>query len=104
MPKVFHDNDEGFLGWRNANPTGFVVSCAVEPRTAYVILHQTKCEVLAGDPPRGEHWTSPQKKVCGDSVTELEDWSRSAVGTSPQRCGSCLWPSRARKWSVDLAS
>ena len=62
MPKVFHDNDEGFLGWRNANPTGFVVSCAIEPRTAYVILHQTKCEVLSGDPPRGEHWTSPAEK------------------------------------------
>lgn len=104
MPKVFHNDDEGYLGWLGAHPTGFVVSCAVEPRTAYVILHQTKCEALSGDPQRGERWTSPQKKVCGESLAELEEWSRSTVGAPPQRCGSCLWPSRARRWRVDLAS
>lgn len=104
MPKVFHDDDEGYLRWLDSNPTGFVVSCAVQPRTGFVVLHQTKCEAVSGEPPHGEHWTSPRKKVCGETVTELENWSRNAVGARPQLCGSCLWPSRARKWSVDFAS
>ena len=39
----FVDDDEGYLGWIAANPTGFVLNLRSGPSHNYMVLHRATC-------------------------------------------------------------
>ena len=89
MVSHFVDDDNGYLTWLAAHPTGYVVNCERDPKANYVVLHRADCSSINGTPTRGRLWTHTYRKVCAGSVEELDGWARAAVGTVPSRCGRC---------------
>ena len=53
----FERDDEGYLAWLAANPTGFVVNCAPNPSTDYLVLHRASCMHISVLGTNMEHWT-----------------------------------------------
>jgi hypothetical protein len=91
MIRHFVDDDRGYLAWLDAHPTGFVVNLRQGPKPNYVILHRADCSTINGTRSTGGVWTEGDyRKVCGDSVAELDGWAKDALGTTPSGCGRCL--------------
>lgn len=80
MVEKFIDNDDGYLNWIKANPTGYVVNCDRYPRAAYLVLHRATCRSISGKPTFGERWTTAYIKVCSLDRHELESWARREIG------------------------
>lgn len=89
MLKEFKDNDGGYLHWINTNPTGFVVNCERNPRSAYHRLHLAICYTITGHPANGELWTRDYIKICSLSREELEEWVMKKIETELKPCGIC---------------
>jgi hypothetical protein len=88
--ELFRDNDEGYLAWLAAHPTGFVLNLARTPRPNYLILHRASCRTISGRPTRGGPWTGPYIKVCADDDLQIAAWTGHRVGATPTRCRVCL--------------
>jgi hypothetical protein len=85
----FLDDDAGYLAWLRDHPTGFVINAARTPRPDYLVMHRAECRHINGRT-GVEHWTDSQyRKVCAESVGELERWARVDVPGEPSRCGHC---------------
>ncbi len=87
--QTFVDDDEGYLAWLVANPSGFVVNTPRQPVSSYVFLHRSTCHTISGSPARGAHWTIDYIKLCG-SRSDLERWALDEVGGPTHPCGTCL--------------
>jgi len=86
---VFVDDDDGYLRWIDANPSGFVLNCARSPRLDYLMLHRATCSSVRGTPPRGSRWTVDFIKVCARNKELVENWTQQAVQRDPSPCGRC---------------
>jgi hypothetical protein len=90
VPADFMNDDDGYLAWLAAHPTGYVINCAKDPKPDYVILHRADCSSITGTPSNGGRWThGGYRKVCAGSKAKLDAWAWDAVGTAPSRCGMC---------------
>jgi hypothetical protein len=89
MVKHFVDDDTEYLIWLTGHPTGYVLNCERDPKPNYLVLHLANCTTISGTPSHGVYWTRDLRKVCADSVVELDRWARDTVGTVPSRCGMC---------------
>jgi hypothetical protein len=78
---VFRGNDDGYLEWLAAHPTGYVVNAERNPRPSYLKLHRATCRYISGPPRTAGAWTERQYiKVCATDVVALERWASEAVG------------------------
>ena len=89
MPHTFVDDDQGYLGWLERHPSGFVVNTYRTPDARYVVLHRATCGKITGTPARGNRWTADYAKVCSERRDDLEDWTRHTLGGELHLCGSC---------------
>ena len=87
---LFEDDDWGYVNWLRQKPDGYVVECNSNLIPTNVTVHRATCPSISEKRDPGESWTVPDKKVCGDRLSELDGWAMGAVGTQPDRCGQCL--------------
>jgi hypothetical protein len=91
MTVTFVDDDRGFVRWRDAHRSGFVLSHEHKPRPNFLKVHRTTCPTLQGDAPaRGNDWTRVLPKTCSDGIEELRQWARVASGGALDECPMCL--------------
>ena len=90
----FLDDDDGYLGWLDAHPDGYVVNSDRVPRATYIVLHRAECRTinpaLAGGAEKT--WTIAYRKTCADDVAHLTGWVTAAVGDGAKACGLCRPP------------
>jgi len=86
MTTEFIDRDDLYLAWLAKHPKGFVLNCYRKPTPSYLVLHRAACGSINGTPSRGQSWTRDYRKVCADTVPELEKWA-SPYGV-PWWCGA----------------
>jgi hypothetical protein len=66
----FRDDDQGYLAWTAANPSGYVINIQRSLNTADARMHRADCHTINGRPARGRTWTGPYIKVCSASARE----------------------------------
>ena len=86
----FDHDDEGYLAWLTANPTGFVINCSPTPSTDYLVLHRASCMHISVPSDAMEHWTYQYIKVCSPRNGPLLRWCEDEVGGRPSRCSTCV--------------
>jgi Zn ribbon nucleic-acid-binding protein len=86
----FADDDDGYLRWVRRHPHGYVLNCERAPRADYLVLHQTACATISGNPARGDAWTKDYMKACGTDRQTLVRWAESRTGAEPALCGICF--------------
>ncbi len=93
MAVVFRGDDTGFIAWMGAHPDGFVLNVQRGLNPSDARVHAASCRHLAralGDfASHGRRLTHAYIKVCSQSLDDLDEWSRSHVGTDVTRC-PCL--------------
>ena len=85
----FERDDEGYLAWLAANPSGFVINCAPNPSTDYLVLHRASCMHISVSGTNMEHWTHEYIKVCAPRNGALLRWGEEEVGGRPTKCQTC---------------
>ena len=70
------NDEDGSIAWLAEHPDGFVLNCYRNPTPSYLVMHRATCWSINGTPSRGRSWTNDPKKVCADTVAELEKWAR----------------------------
>jgi hypothetical protein len=87
----FENDDKGYLAWIEMNQDGFVINCNADyPYPNGVTIHRATCHTISGRPANGRDRTVDYKKVCGNSVRELDRWAEREADTGPHRCSFCL--------------
>jgi hypothetical protein len=88
--RVFVDDDEGYLLWLHAHPTGLVVNARKRIDPTYLILHKASCGTINGKPARGDCWTTGNfVKACSTDLDPLAVWARRTHGGPLTSCGLC---------------
>lgn len=67
MIEKFIDNDDGYLNWITANPTGYVVNCNRYPRAAYLVLHRATCWTISASKGPWTHYYIKSVRWIGAS-------------------------------------
>ena len=85
---TFHDADDpgandAFERWRREHPAGFVLNYG-SPKD--MVLHTTDCPHFIFREPRS---LTSYKKVCADSLADLQSWATSHSSTPPSFCRTC---------------
>ncbi|MDP9370763.1 MAG: hypothetical protein M3Q03_21260 [Chloroflexota bacterium] len=81
--RIFIDDDQVFLAWQQAQPSGYIVNTTRVPRADYLMLHRATCPHL-GRLTGGLRWTKDYIKVCAEEIDELDRWARSHVTGAPR--------------------
>jgi hypothetical protein len=91
MTVTFVDDDPGFVCWRDAHESGFVLSHERKPRPNFLKLHRATCPSLqGGQPARGGDWTRVLAKTCSDALDDLRRWAQMSAGGEPEQCPICV--------------
>ena len=94
MVEDFHDDDAGFVAWVAVNPAGYVLNIQRSLNPVDARVHAAGCGHIARAIREAEYGikraTSTYIKVCGVSLTELDEWSRAEIGRTIRRCPHCL--------------
>lgn len=85
----FRDDDDGYLGWLNNHPDGFVINIHRSDYTASARVHRASCRTIRGQNPARGGWTKEYVKVCAEHLPELEQWAIAHVGERIAPCGRC---------------
>jgi hypothetical protein len=85
----FVDDEDGYVRWLREHPNGYVLNCDREPSDRYLVLHETDCRTISGEPSRGTTWTTAYAKVCASTQIDLVLWCQEITGSRPDRCGTC---------------
>jgi hypothetical protein len=84
----FVDDDEGYLGWLDANPNGSVVNSDRTPKPNYLVLHRATCKFI--NSPNRSNWTTTGFiKTCSLDPSALSQWALEEVGGELKPCGVC---------------
>jgi hypothetical protein len=86
--QTFENDDEGYLKWVDANPTGFVINA--ERRQygeAPYMLHRANCTFITTRE-RTNYTTTTYKKICSLDKQELIAWWRK-YSSRYQECKFC---------------
>ena len=88
----FLDDDPDYAQWLEAHQDGFVLISGSPPSAWYLVLHKADCRTLNGVPPhpRVKSWTTLYRRTCSEQLSDIEDWTRSEVGSEPSRCRVCF--------------
>ncbi len=89
----FRDDEEEYLAWLSANPTGYVLNVRRRQSPSYVVLHRASCGSISnGSHMTGAYTSRAYRKVCSANIEEL---ARAAIaegrkdGSFSKRCGLC---------------
>ena len=85
---VFHDDDEGFFEWIDANPEGYFINTERNPKPNYLVLHRPECPHF--DRSSKAHWTRDYIKICSLGRPELEEWAEETVKGEVTLCRTCF--------------
>ena len=90
MPKIFINDEHGYLRWAANNPKGFIVN-ADEPHTSpdYPMVHRATHKAMTTSR-RQNYTTGRYFKVCSNDMGELEKWAKRIRGRSLNHCGICM--------------
>jgi len=85
---TFHDADapgaqDAFERWRREHPRGFFLNYG---SPSDMVVHRTDCPRFIF---RGSRSLTSYKKVCAESIDELEVWASQRSSTSPGMCRTC---------------
>lgn len=84
----FVDDEDGYLGWLEANPNGSVVNSDRNPKPTYLILHRASCKFI--NSPNKSNWTTTGYiKTCSTDISALSRWAREEFGGELKPCGAC---------------
>ena len=96
MIEQFEDSPEHlahteFQSWRRTNPDGYFLNCK---SSLEGMLHKALC-LHPGDTEwqcadDGFHSLTKKKKVCSESIAELEFWAADHNITRLKRCADCV--------------
>src|SRR4051812_29116728 len=84
----FVSDDDGYLSWLAANPTGFVVNSHRVPVPEYLVLHRASCRSI-NTGARNNWTTTGYIKTCSPSVAPLEAWAGQVASGRLKPCGAC---------------
>lgn len=88
--EIFKNNDQGYILWLNQNPNGVVINANNPPNANYLVAHRASCYTInASKPSPGKDWTNKYIKVCGESLSEVTDWTIDEFGVKPYCCRHC---------------
>lgn len=84
MLDIFQKDDEGYIAWLTAHPSGFVVN--IDDHS--VKLHRASCKTLLHKVRPEFHFTHAHLKICCTNKFDARDW---AVGarTTLQKARCC---------------
>jgi hypothetical protein len=88
MERFDHD-DEGYLRWIDAHPSGLVINCLSKPSTDYLVLHLSTCPSITVRQVDKKHWTHDYIKVCAEERGEMLVWCYEEAGGAPTPCQIC---------------
>jgi hypothetical protein len=77
---VFDAGDEPYRSWLSANPRGFVLNVARDPKSSYLKLHRPWCGYIAAPRKPGAYTERQYIKICAARREALEDWARRTAG------------------------
>lgn len=83
----FIDDDDAYLQWISAHPSGFVVNCARKPKSNYLMLHRASCSHLTT--PTVSNWTNDYIKVCSEDARALQHWAATTTAGELSPCQVC---------------
>lgn len=83
----FRDSDNGFFGWLDAHPDGYVINAERNPGPKYLVLHRSQCTHFTRNPEL--QWTKDYVKICGDNREDLEQWAVDTVHGEVTLCSTC---------------
>lgn len=86
----FYDDDEAYVAWLNAHPTGFVVQSGGTKNLTKtgLIIHMASCDNARYGPSGSRRLTSNVKACHTDSLT-LRAWGNQKTGEVPKPCANC---------------
>ena len=88
----FTDNDDGYMAWLAANPTGFVVNVRAVAGPNYVVLHRASCRFIATPRDDRAYTGRGYHKVVSERLDDLRAYAKSIGrwdGSFSQSCGHC---------------
>ena len=86
-PRVFEDDDKGYLAWCRDHAGGFVIN-ALRGSFSDPVLHRAECKALQEQSGDRSGWTTYFVKVCADDPGDLTMWSYQH-GAAPRDCAKC---------------
>jgi hypothetical protein len=88
--RQFSKDDEGYVRWLAAHPSGFVLNTYAHVTASYLILHRASCRTVNRPLASDRSWTHAYGKACSDDRAEIESWALREVGKTVSPCGHCL--------------
>jgi hypothetical protein len=86
--RFFISDDDAYLQWLEANPSGFVVNSYKIPKAGYLKLHRATCSHLRTE--ERSNWTNGNYiKTCSDNPLALETWARTIADGVLDPCPAC---------------
>lgn len=74
---LFQDDDDGYLKWLEANPSGYILNARINPDPGYLVLHKAHCKAIStyGDMAKPGGFTERAYiKVCSTNMRSIVDW------------------------------
>jgi len=88
----FTDDDNGYMAWLAANPTGFVVNARAVAGPNYMVLHRASCRFISAPRDEGAYTGRGYHKVVSACLDDLRTYAKSigrSDGSFSQTCGHC---------------
>jgi len=85
----YRDDDDGYRDWLNKHPGGYVINIPRSHSPIDAYLHDASCSALTAQVHRDVSLTGPYVKVCGATLTEVQQWATENVSASVPPCGVC---------------
>ena len=92
MVTVFADDDQSYLAWIAANPSGFVLNVRTHDDPDYIVAHRARCGTITSTRSPNAYTGRGYRKVCGATLADLSTWSAShgrPDGSFSKLCGRC---------------
>jgi len=95
----FHNDEDGYLAWRESHQEGFVLNHFGGRNSAFNILHRSDCTFLWRDIDEGSR--TAVEKWCSTSEDQLRQHADSVLGKEMWKlCGVCFREPRSRRWGT----
>jgi hypothetical protein len=88
----FMDDDDGYAGWLNDHPNGYVLNVRRNPSASYTVLHSARCQTVFKTRSDGAYTGRGYRKVVASAVDELRNYTRSLGredGSFSAICSKC---------------
>jgi hypothetical protein len=85
----YRGSDDEYRAWLIKNPGGYVINIQRSHNPADARLHDADCTALTGQLDLDVKLTGQYVKVCGNTLTEVEDWAAKHIGDSVPPCERC---------------